>query len=405
MNAALPHAILLDPNEGSLRIGRVLGRRGVTVHSLTQASSPGAYLVKSRYVNGAVLPDLPDGQEAWLARLADLGAGPPAVLLSGSDAASEFLIARRAEIPESLRSFEAVDGSHTALMDKASTYRLAQRAGVRAPWVHPVSSEDDLQKALVQGSFPCVVKPVLSHVGKTRGNHRTKVVTSSDAVRDYCTAGLRDQVPMLVTEHVPGGEDALEAAITVRRADGTYPLVYGRRKLRQWPLEVGVGSMHCSTRGEQVISSARRLLDHAEYAGVSIVEMKRHADTGELVLIEVNVRVPMGFGLGDAAGVDASWRLYGALAGLPLPPQPEVREGRKAVIPHIDLLAVMTRVRRGDLTWREALGTYRGVREVGVLDLRDPVPALALGARILSSRLSKGGLRSGNPAPNATIAS
>jgi hypothetical protein len=65
----------------------------------------------------------------------------------------------------------------------------------------------------------------------------------------------------------------------------------------------------------------------------------------------------------------------------------------------------MTRVRRGDLTWREALGTYRGVREVGVLDLRDPVPALALGARILSSRLSKGGLRSGNPAPNATIAS
>lgn len=389
MAEPLPRAILVDPNEGSLRIGRVLGRRGVEVHSLAQVSSPGAYLVKSRFVRGVVLPDLPQGSEAWLRELTALAHGPDAVLLAGSDAASEFLVTRRERIPHSLLSFESSESSHIALMDKESTYALARDAGVRAPRVERVSSFEDLEATLARGTYPCVVKPVLSHVGKAAGDHRTKVVKSSDDLRERCSAALRDEVPMLVTEHVPGGEDALEAAVTVRAGDGTYPLVYGRRKLRQWPLDVGVGSMHCSTRGEQVIASAQRLLDHARFRGVSIVEMKRHAATGELVLIEANVRIPMGFGLGDAAGVDASWRLYAALAGLALSPQPEPREGVKAVIPHIDALAVTARVRRGDLTFRQALTSYRGVREVGVLDPRDPAPALALGARIVRSRLAK----------------
>lgn len=388
-----------------MRIGRVLGRRGVEVHSLSQAGSPGAYLVTSRFVRGALLPDLPQGSEVWLQRLAALAEGPEAVLLCGSDAASAFLVARRDQIPESLRSFEAEGSSHLALMDKASTYELAREAGVRAPWVKGVSSLEELESAVEQGSFPCVAKPVLSHVGKTSGGHRTKVVETADQLRARCSAALHDGVPMLVTEHVPGGEDALEAAITVRVGDGSYPLVYGRRKLRQWPLDVGVGSMHCSIRGEEVIASARRLLDHARFEGVSIVEMKRHAGSRELVLIEANVRIPMGFGLGDATGVDASWRLYGALAGIPLPPQSEPREGMKAVIPHIDFLAVRARVRRGELTWREAVRSYRGVREVGVLDLRDPAPALALGARVVRSRLSKVDPRPAQRPRDAKVAS
>lgn len=399
MKDALPRAILLDPNEGSLRIGRVLGRRGVEVHSLTQSGSLNAYLVKSRFVQGAVLPDLPEGSTAWLQRLTALADGGKAVLLAGSDAASEFLVARRDEIPPSLQSFEGAGSGHLPLMDKASTYELAHDAGVRAPWVKDVASFDDLGEAVGDGPYPCVTKPVLSHVGKKSGDHRTKVVESAEQLGARCSAALHDGVPMLVTEHVPGGEDALEAAVTVRLGDGSYPLVYGRRKIRQWPLDVGVGSMHSATRGEEVIAVAQRLLDHAGFVGVSIVEMKRHSGTGELVLIEANVRIPMGFGLGDAAGVDASWRLYAALAGLPLPPQAESREGMKAVIPHIDLMAVAARIRRGELTWREAARSYRGVREVGVLDLRDPGPALALGKRIASTRLSK--LLADRPAPGA----
>jgi hypothetical protein len=50
--------------------------------------------------------------------------------------------------------------------------------------------------------------------------------------------------------------------------------------------------------------------------------ISRHAETGELVLIEVNARVLGHFGLGDASNVDASWRLYATLAGLPLGPSP-----------------------------------------------------------------------------------
>lgn len=43
---------------------------------------------------------------------------------------------------------------------------------------------------------------------------------------------------------------------------------------------------------------SRRLLDAAGFVGVSSIGFKRHSETGEVVLIEVNVRIPQSFCLG-----------------------------------------------------------------------------------------------------------
>ena len=103
----------------------------------------------------------------------------------------------------------------------------------------------------------------------------------------------------------------------------------------------------------------RRLLDHARYVGLSALETKRHAVTGEHVLIEVNVRVPASFGLGEACGVDAAWRTYATLAGLPLGPQRRQRNGRKVVLPHIDALAARALIEREELSLWDWAKSYR----------------------------------------------
>lgn len=112
--------------------------------------------------------------------------------------------------------------------------------------------------------------------------------------------------------------------------------------------------------------------------GVSGLEVKRHAGTGERVLVEINVRIPQSFGLGDACDVDASWRLYAAVAGHALAPQPPQRAGAVVVLPQLEAKAAWRRLRAADVTPAELLADYRGVRALGALDARDMGPARAL---------------------------
>jgi predicted ATP-grasp superfamily ATP-dependent carboligase len=183
----------------------------------------------------------------------------------------------------------------------------------------------------------------------------------------------------------------MEEAILVRADDGSFPMQFGCHKLRQWPRGFGASSLCESDALDESLAMARTLLTDTGFVGVAGVEVKRHAASGERYFIEVNVRIPTQFGLGDACGADSSWRTYATLAGVAVDPPPRTRDGVKLVFPELEL-AQLRRFARGErddadpASWREWLRTYRGTRAVGVLDLRDPGPLfrivrVALGRR------------------------
>lgn len=383
----LPRAILLHPNDGCLTVARGLVRRGVEVHLLVQRSN--AHMLASRGVHGRVVPDPradPGAWEAALGSLADSGGG---VVLCGSDAASEWVGEHRKDLPAALRSFESTDGVHAAVMDKLRLYRIAAETGVRAPWMHHISTRAELDAVRGELTFPCVLKGVLGHVARAVLGHGTVRVDSDAHLLEIAGPLLEHGVDFLVTEVVPGPETDLECAVTVRAADGTYPLEYSRSKVRQWPPDYGVGSVMESRHLPGTLEMNRRLLDHVGFVGVSACETKRHSGNGELYLIEINVRVPNGFGLADAMGVDGSWRLYAAAAGLPLPAQPAQVDGRKAIFPDLEVPAARARLRAGDQLLGEILRSYRGARDFGVLSLRDPAPAVRLLSTMVRRRTTR----------------
>jgi predicted ATP-grasp superfamily ATP-dependent carboligase len=210
------------------------------------------------------------------------------------------------------------------------------------------------------------------------GERRVLVVGGPDELRRSVAEPLAAGLELVVTEHVPGPERNLEGAVTIRGADGSYPLAYGWAKPRQYPPGFGSGSLHTSGQFPETMALARRVLDATGFVGVSAVEAKRHDETGERVLIEVNVRVPQEFSLGDACGADASWRLYAALAGIPLPPQPDPLAGVKVVVPSLEPRAVAGGLMEGRLRLRQLVASYRGVRDLSGLSWRDPGPAVSL---------------------------
>jgi predicted ATP-grasp superfamily ATP-dependent carboligase len=358
-----------------LTAARALAARDITVYML--ASPEYQYLLASRAVIGRIMPDIRHDPMAWLGELHAIAEGGEAVVLCGSDAASEWVTAHRAALPTILRTFESEDRVHAQLMDKLKLYQVAAEAGIRTPWMRHVTTRAELGELLDELLFPCALKPRLGHVAKDLvGAGTVRVDSRQDA---WVSAGalLDHGVPVLLTELVPGPETALEGAVTVRDSQGRYVLEYGRRKVRQWPLDYGVGSLTESADVPETLKLNRRLLDHVGFVGVSGTETKRHALTGELYLIETNVRIVGSFGLAEVCGVDGAWRLVAALAGVETGPQPRQVNGRKVMLPQKDLQAAWARIRAGQASVGEILRSWKGTRDFGAFAWRDPAPAWA----------------------------
>jgi D-aspartate ligase len=378
---SLPRAIILEPNDGCLSIARALVRRGIDVYALTNHEY--AYVLASRGVRGRVMPPPNRDPERWLATLHELADQGGGIVLSGSDRATEWLATKRSALPESLRTFEATGGAHTRLMDKASLYRRAETLGINVPKQRHVRDRTDMETVLPEVAYPSVVKASLGHVAKPLVGFGTVFVNNPTEFAARAEMLLDHGIDFLVTQQIPGPETRLECSVHVRLADGTYALEYGRRKIRQWPPDTGVGSLAVTAPVPETIAMGRRLLDDAGFHGIAATETKVHEETNEVFLIEVNVRVPALFGLADASGVDGSWRLYATLAGLPLEEQPAQIDGRKVMIPHREVRAASYRIRRGDATIASVLRSWRKTGDHGVLSIRDPLPSLAfLGHRV-----------------------
>ena len=193
----------------------------------------------------------------------------------------------------------------------------------------------------------------------------------------------------------------------MRLADGSYPVRFGCRKLRQYPAGFGETALGESSPLPETMAIAERVLDEAGFVGVAGVETKRHAGTGERWFLEVNVRLPGQWGLGDACGVEGSPRVVRTLCGEKLGPQPPLRPGVRLVQPDLDrhvvrsVLSAAPARRRPAVAW-ELARSYSGARELGVFDLRDPAPGLALARLFLNRRVARlrGRLR-GETAPPA----
>jgi D-aspartate ligase len=391
----LPPAILLDPSDNGLVVASSLCRHGVDVVVL--ATPFYAWVARTRAARGDVLPRIRADPRRWLNRLEQLaeqlGGG---VLIPASDAACEFLVTERDQIPSVLRSFEAADTPHLQLMDKDWLYQLAERLRIRYPASWRVSSRADLDRVLDVVSYPCLLKPTVSHRWRELfGDVRILVLrTGTDLVR-CARPALDEGLRLLITEYVPGPERNIEAIVTVRRADGTFALEYGRRKIRQQPPWFGAGTMQESIDPSGLRDLARQLLDAAGFVGVSSIEVKRHAEDGEPVLIEVNVRIPQSWGIGDASRTDASWRLYATLAGIPLPPQPQQSLGVRSIVPTLEVHAITRAVLEEKGSLRTFVGTYRGVRDLSGLSFHDPAPALAFvwGILVRAARRLVAGMR------------
>jgi predicted ATP-grasp superfamily ATP-dependent carboligase len=382
-----PPLVVLGGAANAVSAARSLGRRGVAVHALVAPSSPARW---SRYVRTYVPVSGPSVQEQMLERLA---AGPrEGVILPCDDEALE-LIARRRPVLDHLgyQAVEADDDVVLAMLDKSRTYALASQHGVPAPRAYIADDADALEALADRIGFPLALKPVHAH-HFARRRPRVKAVVVRDT-RELHTehaalaaAGLR----VMVTEIIPGPEDAFCSYYSFLDAHGAPLLHFNRHKLRQFPPGFGAACYATNRIDPDASRLGLRFLQAVGLRGIGNVEFKRDARDGQLKLIECNPRLTAGDRHLQLCGVDLPLLAYSRTVGLPLPPVRTRRTGVHIWHPVEDARAFLSGRDGGGPTLREWSASLLAPQHFPVASLADPRPTIGfhavLAARVISEK-------------------
>ena len=369
-----PPVVLLGGDVNAVSAARSAGGRGRRVVALPQRPGPVAVRA-SRFTTWC--PKLPAGTvagDAWLAWLRQV---PASVVIPLSDVGLEFLTThRKALVDEGHHPAEGDDDFLLAMLDKQATYVLADAAGVDRPRTARVTSVEEAVQAARDIGYPCALKPRTSHLWAAAGGQGKAVVVADEAaLLSAGTSVLAVGAEIIVTEIVPGADEAFCSYYGYRDADGNELLHYTKRKLRQYPIHFGGGTYHRTEDVPEAAELGRRFFASAGLVGLGNVEFKRDVRDGRLKLIECNPRITAAAELIRRSGIDLTEVVYAGALGRPVHVGPVV-QGLNQWLPGKDLKALRDYRRAGELTTAQWLRSMVGRQTLPLASVEDPLPAL-----------------------------
>lgn len=213
-----------------------------------------------------------------------------------------------------------------SLANKGNLTKLAESIDVPVPQstFYPNSSEVNLESI---NDYPVVIKPCLSKIWDGHNWLDTVVQVAHDKaeLEKYLnTSPWLSQYEFMLQAFIPGYGAGAFAIYN----QGSPLAFFGHQRLREKPPQGGVSVLSKSVELDpQLLNSAKKLLDAAQWHGVAMVEF-RVAEDGTAYLMEVNTRFWGSLQLAIDAGVDFPKLLYQITVGEPVS---EVRHYKKEV--------------------------------------------------------------------------
>lgn len=390
-------AVVLGLDDGltGIQSARVLARRGVPVVAL--AGDDRHPYARTRVCERIVQATTKD--DSLVATLLALGPSfdEKPVLFPCQDSNVEIVSRHRGELSAFYHIVLPPASVIDVLMDKARFHQFALDHGFRVPETTVLASRADAVAAAGRLPYPCILKPTIRTPAWNKATViKAFVVESGDElVRLYdeyhSLAGK-----LLVQELIPG-PDTEHYTCNVYFGDAGEPaLTHVSRKLRQWPIRTGQGSASVSCDDEAIRDLAVRFFSTLEFRGLGYLEIKRHAETGEEVLIEPNVGRPTGrSAAADRAGTELLHTLYCDAVGRDRPPVTDRHpEPTVWIFLRQDVRAALAMRRQGELDLRQWFRSMRGHRVYALWDHRDPLPFVYDLARTVFRAIT--GRRGGN---------
>jgi D-aspartate ligase len=387
-------AVVLGETANTLSVARSLGRSGLEV--IAASTIRALILAASRYVRR--FEQLPDGTDADIcAALMTLGdAGRRPFLMPTGDRFALLIAQFQEQLGERFCFVCPAYDTLLAIVDKTRLYTAAQSAGFRHPAFRIVAGVEDIEPAVADVPTPCYVKPALAHEWRQFKNSKLEQAESKESLRAILEDAVARGITVAPQEIIPGSDSEVYSLYTYIDGSGQALAWRTSRKLRQWPLRAGNACMRETVDLPEVVEIGHRLLSVTGYRGTAIVEFRRDARDGALVLIEINVRTGIGEECLAHSGLNTPMIAYRDAKWIPQPtPVAGPVLPTRWVMLETDFRAYRQLRREGQMTTRKWLSSLMSCNAYAYFALDDPRPSLrhlrhwlggALGRRLSGHR-------------------
>lgn len=294
--------VLLMGSLGSVAVCRNLMSKGVSVIGISKRK----YLLKTKMSysisisdNNEILP--------ILQKITSYLKNKP-IIFTDSDEYVDFLLFNIKTLKANYTIPYCSDIERTkTLMNKNQLAKFAKGIGIDIPKTIHISTESDLEKYINEIEFPILVKPL-----RSVSQIKKKAVLCNDLcevnniIREFFKCG----VSVILQEYIPGGVDNQFCITTYRNEAGKIHIGNIVKKIRQYPIDFGMGSCHLTCLNEEVIDLTEKILTCSDYVGVSMIEFKYSPKHNKFYLIEVNCRFPIEMQINNIINKDFIYNVY-----------------------------------------------------------------------------------------------
>ncbi len=367
-------AIVIGGNYRGLGIVRSLGRRGIPVWVLKDEHRIAS---TSRYAcHSEGWPASPEADQRDY--LLDLGTRYQLdgwAIFPTTDESAAMVAHHHSALAERFRLTSPEWDVMRWAYDKRLTYRLAGELQIDHPSTCYPTSRTVVEQ--LDCAYPVILKPAIKDqvnrftIEKAwQINDRQSLLRRYDEARELVEPGV-----IMVQEMIPGnGESQFSYAALCEEGRPLASLV--ARRARQYPLDFGRASTYVETVDQPDVERlAERLLAAMAYTGLVEVEFKRDPRDGRFKLLDVNARVWGWHTLGRRAGLDFPYLTWAFVQGDPVR-RIRARPGARWVRLTTDFPSAILAIRRGGLTPRGYLRSFRWPLEFAIFATDDPLPAL-----------------------------
>lgn len=325
MSKKNPDVIVLGLSPTGLYAVREAARAGYSVLGVGASGAPGLW---SQFLGVRIAADTADARVAAILDRTDPNSTQKPVLVVTSDQDLEAVTAKSDVLSEHVHlqgSYK--DGLAGQIMDKDIFYQLCKANGIIYPSLWSASVEDAYQYR-EQIAFPSMIKPArIQDVKHLLAGKKGWIIRNQSDFDNVLPKIPSEAGTLLMQEIIPGPESNITLWCGYIDEAGQVRQRFTARKLRQYPAGFGSASLVQSETCPETAEIAEALLSGLGYRGIAAAEFKRHPETGELKIIEVNPRPSLWFSITTAAGVPLIETAIAEANDAPLPPAAKQKDG------------------------------------------------------------------------------
>lgn len=369
-------AFVLGGDYRALGVVRSLGRHGIPVW-VVRAPEDHRLAALSRYSRRNLLCRTgdDDARTEFLTDVARRSGLDRWVLFPTADASAAYVARQHAALSGSFTPTTPPWAVFRCGYDKRETARLAEALGIPQPLTTPISSREDVER--YDGPFPVIIKPAVKpHLGLPKVK-AWPAADRAELLRSYLLAARQAEPDSLLLQELIPGAGHVQYSFAALCRHGTPVASMTAERVRQHPRDFGRSSTLVVTVDEPgVEKAARRLLAEIGLTGLVEVEFKRDLRDGQLLLLDINMRVWGWHTIGREAGVDFSYLAWRQATGQAVE---EVRApaGLRWLRLTTDTAAGLEEIAAGDLSAPAYLRSVLRPHERAVAAADDPLPGLA----------------------------